>query len=67
VSELEDSRREFEETLEDVHSALEQSVGWAPRAKAWVLPLVAAGVGVAAALWLRRDRRLAGARRRGLA
>jgi hypothetical protein len=67
VSELEDSRREFEETLEDVHSALEQRFGWAPRAKAWVLPLFAAGVGVAAALWLRRDRGLAGPRRRGLA
>lgn len=67
MSDLEDSRREFEETLEEVHSALEQSIGWAPRAKAWVLPLFAAGVGVAAALWLRRDRRLRGSRRRGLA
>jgi hypothetical protein len=67
VNDLENSRREFEETLEDVHSALEQSIGWAPRAKAWVLPLFAAGVSVAAALWLRRGQRLGGARRRGLA
>ncbi len=67
MSELEDSRRDFEARLEEVHSALEEKIGWAPRAKAWVLPLFAAGVGVAAALWLRRDRRLGRARRRELA
>jgi hypothetical protein len=56
VSRLEQRRREFEARLEEMRRALESEVGWAPRG-AWVLPLVAVGAGVAAALWLRRGRR----------
>jgi hypothetical protein len=57
VTELEQRRRDFAAQLEEVHAALEKSIGWAPRANPWVLPLLALGGGLAAALWLRRGRR----------
>lgn len=57
MSELEERRRDFENRLEEAHSTLEEAVGWAPRAKAWVLPLIAMGAGLAAALFLRRPGR----------
>ena len=57
MSELEERRRDFEIRLEEAHVSLEEAVGWAPRAKAWVLPLVAMAAGLAAALFLRRSGR----------
>lgn len=57
MSELEERRRDFEIRLEQAHASLEEAVGWAPRAKAWVLPLLAMGAGLAAALFLRRSGR----------
>jgi hypothetical protein len=57
MSDLDERRRDFEARLEETHAALEAQFGWAPRAKAWVLPVVALAAGVAAALWLRRGNR----------
>lgn len=57
MSDLEERRRDFEVRLEQAHASLEEAVGWAPRAKAWLLPLIAIGAGLAAALFLRRPGR----------
>ncbi len=57
MNELEQRRRDFSARLEEAHAALERDLGWAPRAKPWILPLIALGTGLGAALWLRRGRR----------
>lgn len=64
MSDVEERRRDFEVQLEETHAALEGLIGWAPRAKAWVLPVVALAAGVGAALWLRRGNRRRLPRRR---
>ena len=46
---VERSRQHFETTLEDLRSAVEQELGWAPRLSRWAVPLAAAAVGVALA------------------
>ena len=56
---LAERRRELEARFEDVRRALESEIGWAPKAKAWSLPVVAFASGLAAAAWFvaRRRRR----------
>ncbi len=54
---LADSRRELEARLDDVRHALKSEIGWAPKAKTWVLPMVAFASGMAAAAWLVARRR----------
>jgi len=44
---LERSRRRFENALGDLQDAIESEVGWAPRAFAWVVPLVGFAAGLA--------------------
>lgn len=57
------SRRRFERALADLQESIESEIGWAPRAFAWVVPLVgfaaglALGMKVRGALPGRRDRR----------
>jgi len=57
VSELEGSRRAFEESLDDLRLTLDRKVGWAPKAGRWVLPLVAGASGMFLAFWLAGGRR----------
>ena len=54
---LQDRRLAAEARLADVRRSLDREVGWAPRSKVWVLPLVAFGVGLALALARRRRSR----------
>jgi hypothetical protein len=51
---VERSRQHFEETLEDLRSAVEQELGWAPRLSRWAVPLIAAAAGLALGVVVRR-------------
>ncbi len=51
---VERSRQHFETTLEDLRSAVEQELGWAPRLSRWAVPLAAAAAGVALGVVVRR-------------
>jgi len=53
--EIERQRRRFESSLDDLREALEGEFGWAPRARRWMLPIVAGAVGLVAGLVLRRN------------
>ena len=48
-SQLESRRRQAEDRLDDVRQALGREIGWVPRGKTWVLPLVAFAFGLAVA------------------
>lgn len=51
---LDNRRRQAEQRLGDVRTALDREVGWAPRARVWILPLVAFACGLAVAGTARR-------------
>ena len=51
---VERSRQHFETTLEDLRSAVEQELGWAPRLSRWAVPLAAAAAGLALGVVVRR-------------
>jgi hypothetical protein len=53
---LSQHRQKVEQRLADLRSAIESEVGWAPKAKAWVLPLVAFACGIALAFAVRHRR-----------
>ena len=56
-AEIRASRERLERSLDELGAAVEQELGWATRVRglgAWVAPLVAGAVGLAAALALRR-------------
>ena len=48
------SRERFERSLEDLRSALDQELGWAPKLSRWAVPLIAAAAGVALGMAVRR-------------
>ncbi len=48
------SRERFERSLEDLRSALDQELGWAPKLSRWAVPLIAAAAGVALGMTVRR-------------
>ena len=52
---IERSRRRFEQSLEDLRAAVDLELGWAPRLSRWALALVAAAVGVALGMTVRRN------------
>ncbi len=52
---IERSRRRFEQSLEDLRAAVDQELGWAPRLSRWAVPLVAAAVGLALGMAMRRN------------
>lgn len=52
---LNKSRQRLERSLDDLRGALEEEVGWAPRASRWALPIVAAAVGLVVGLVVRRQ------------
>lgn len=55
LARLHRSREQAETRLADVRQALDREIGWAPRKKVWVLPLVAFAFGLAlAAAWRSR-------------
>lgn len=63
---IESSRRRFEESLDDLRSAVDRELGWAPKLSRWAVPLVAAAAGLALGLAVRRALpRLRGQRRLG--
>lgn len=49
------SRQRFERSLEDLRAAVDRELGWAPNISRWALPLVAAAVGVALGMTVRRN------------
>jgi len=49
------SRQRFERSLEDLRAAVDRELGWAPKISRWALPLVAAAVGVALGMTVRRN------------
>ena len=49
---LESSRRELESRFDELRRAMDRELGWAPKAKTWVLPAVAFASGLAVAAWL---------------
>ncbi len=51
---LRSRRLTAEARLDDVRRSFDREVGWAPRSKVWVLPLVAFAVGLTLALARRR-------------
>ena len=51
-----ESRQRVEEGLEELRSALDRTTGMVPRGKTWVVPVLAAAVGLALALALRGRR-----------
>jgi len=53
--EIEKQRLRFESSLDDLRDALEEELGWAPRARRWAVPIVAGAVGLVAGLVLRRN------------
>lgn len=53
LARLESRRGELEHRLDGVRRALDREVGWAPSNKAWIVPLLAFGCGLA--LGLRRS------------
>jgi len=58
------SRERFERSLEDLRSAFDQEVGWAPRLSRWAVPLIALAAGVALGVAVRRTLPRARPRRR---
>ena len=57
IERLSSRRRELEVRLEDMRRALDREIGWAPKAKTWVLPALAFASGLAFAAWLVARRR----------
>ncbi len=57
LNELGRRREQVEERLVGLHDALESEFGWAPKAKGWVIPLMAFACGVALAFALRQKTR----------
>lgn len=51
------SRRQLESRFDDLRRSIESELGWAPKAKAWAVPMVAFATGLAAAAWLVARRR----------
>jgi hypothetical protein len=54
TEELGASRERFAAELEDLRGNLQEELGWAPRGLRWIVPIVAAAVGVVAGVALRR-------------
>lgn len=52
---VEQSRRRFERSLEDLRTAVDRELGWAPKLSRWALPLVGVAVGVALGMSVRRN------------
>ena len=48
------SRRRFERALAYLQDSIESEIGWAPRAFAWVVPLVGFAAGLALGMTVRR-------------
>ena len=57
---LDEKRRQFETALRDAQESVRRTVGMRVDKRAWLLPLLAAGVGLTLALTLRRRRLRAG-------
>ncbi|MEM7356038.1 MAG: hypothetical protein AAF657_34795 [Acidobacteriota bacterium] len=57
LEQLEGRRRELEARFGDLRLALDRELGWAPKAKTWVLPAVGFASGLAIAAWLVARRR----------
>ncbi len=57
IDRLANSRLELETRFGDLRRAVESEIGWAPKSRTWVLPLVAFASGVALAAWLVARRR----------
>jgi hypothetical protein len=63
MSETSRERQRVEENLTRLREAIGREIGWAPRARAWILPIAAFAVGVAVALNRRAALPPAGAKR----
>ena len=57
LEKLHQDRRRLEGRLRDVREAIDREVGWAPRGRRWVLPLLGFAAGIALALAVRSRRR----------
>ncbi len=57
IDRLASRRQELESRFSDLRQALDRELGWAPRSKTWVLPLIGLASGVALATWLVARRR----------
>jgi hypothetical protein len=64
-AEVVERRREVEERLERLRTALASEVGFAPRRRGWLLALVAGAAGIAVALRRRRQSRASTGAKRG--
>lgn len=53
---LSQQRQNVEQRLADLRRAIESELGWAPKARTWVLPLVAFACGIALAFAVRHRR-----------
>jgi hypothetical protein len=51
---LERSRERFERSLDELRGAIQDEIGWWPKAKKWALPIAATAVGVVFGLAVRR-------------
>lgn len=56
-AQLASSRQHFEQALSDLQRSLQRELGWAPRTRTWLLPVLGVGAGLALAGWLRRGKR----------
>ena len=54
---LENQRRQVEERLALVRQSIEREVGWAPKAKAFAVPLIGFACGIALAAMIVKKRR----------
>jgi len=57
LNSLSHHREQVEQRLVELHDALESEFGWAPKAKTWVIPLMAFACGVALAFAVRQRKR----------
>lgn len=64
-AEVVERRREVEERLERLRTALASEVGFAPRRRGWLLAILAGAAGLTLALRGRRKRRAEGGGERG--
>jgi hypothetical protein len=55
TDELGESRERFAADLDDLRGTLQEDLGWAPRGLRWLVPIVAAAVGLVAGVALRRN------------